>query len=276
MKLAKLIDELEKEFPPNSAWSGDSIGLQVDSGQSDINKIYITLELDNNSIKEAIAKEAQLIVTFHPLIFNPLDRIENGERVSDILRKLIKNDISLYCIHTNLDSHPEGTNKYLCDKLDLIKCEYLEPLENIDNRGMGLIVKPDEPLTIEQLSDRISTICNSPLRVSNISNKKVERIALLAGSGANYIKTAIKKECDAIITADVKYHDFHAANGKIAIFDPGHYEMEQFVIESLHDNMKRILNEVEIEFFKCTTLTNPVRYYPEGNYIEEQQQNLKK
>ncbi len=275
MKLAKLIDKLEKEFPSDSAWSGDSIGLQVNSGQSDIDRIYITMELDNNSIEEAIAKEAQLIVTFHPLIFNPLDKIENGERVSDILRKLIKNDISLYCIHTNLDSHPEGTNKYLCDKLDLIKCEYLDPLEGVDNRGMGLVVKPAEPLTTEQLADIISTTCSSPLRVSNIPNKKIERIAILAGSGANYIQTAIEKKCDAIITADVKYHDFHAANGKIVIFDPGHYEMEQFVIESLYDNLKRTLNEVEIEFFKCTTLTNPVRYYPEGNYTEEQQQNLK-
>jgi len=274
MKLAKLIEKLEFEFPSDSAWSGDSVGLQIDTNRADIEKIYITLELNGESVQEAISNEVDLIITFHPLIFSPLKKIENGERVSYILRELVTNNIGLFCIHTNLDSHPNGTNKFLSDKLGLEIIEYLNVIDLYEDRGMGVVTKSNDKLTTEQLAMKISNTCKSPIRATDLSNKEIERVAIVSGSGSSYIEKAIEKKCDAIITADVKYHDFHRANGKIEIFDPGHYEMEQFVIESLYENIYTLFGH-ELDLVKCTTLTNPVKYFPEKNYIKQQQENLK-
>ena len=153
MKLAKLIEKLEFEFPSDSAWSGDSVGLQIDTNRADIEKIYITLELNGESVQEAISNEVDLIITFHPLIFSPLKKIENGERVSDILRELVTNNIGLFCIHTNLDSHPNGTNKFLSDKLGLEIIEYLNVIDLYEDRGMGVVTKSNDKLTTEQLAE---------------------------------------------------------------------------------------------------------------------------
>lgn len=274
MKLAKLIEKLEIEFPSDSAWSGDSVGLQIDTQRSDIKKVYVTLELDQNTVNEAIENKVDLIITFHPLIFNPLKRIEIGERVSDVLIKLVSHNIGLYCIHTNLDAHPNGTNKFLANKLNLEVSDYLDTIDLYEDRGMGIITESGNSITTNELAEMLVKACKSPIRATDISNKEINRIAIVAGSGSGYIDNAISKKCDAIITADVKYHDFHRANGKIEVFDPGHYEMEQFVIESLYENISNITSN-EIEIVRCTKLTNPIKYFPEGNYLEEQKKNLK-
>ena len=274
MKLAKLIEKLELEFPSDSAWSGDSVGLQIDTKRVDIKNVYITLELNSQSVKEAIENDIDLIITFHPLIFSPIEKIEIGDRVSDLLIDLVTKNIGLYCIHTNLDVHPNGTNKYLADKLDLEFDGYLDHIELYEDRGMGVVAKSKNSITTRQLAEKLVETCNSPIRATDISNKEINRIAIVAGSGSGYIKNAISENCDAIITSDVKYHDFHKANGKIEIFDPGHYEMEQFVIESLYENIK-LITENEVRLIKCTKLTNPIKYFPEGNYLEKQKKNLK-
>lgn len=274
MELSKLIKILELEFPPESAWSEDSIGLQIKSSRSQIRNVYLTLELNEYSINEAIAKNADLIITFHPLIFRPLSSIDTEQRVGNLTVKLIQNNINLYSIHTNFDSHPRGTNYELCSQLGFEFSEFLVPDERVPDRGMGAIINLSDNISLANLIQKVAEICNSPIKYNLSSSSDIDKLAILGGSGSQYIETAIEKGCQVIITADVKYHDFHSAFGRIVIIDPGHYEMEQFVPKAMFNILKHKLGD-DINLIQSTKLTNPVNYYPDNNYVQKQTNYLK-
>lgn len=273
MELSKLINILELEFPPETAWRDDSIGLQIKSSKSEIRNVYLTLELNNKSIDEAVAHSSDLIITFHPLIFSPLSSINIDDRVGKLVTQIISNDINLYSIHTNFDSHSRGTSYELCRMLGFTKSEYLVQDINYEDKGMGAIIDLDEPINFKQLLDKVSTVCCSPLKYNKPTSDNVSRIAILGGSGSSYVESAINKECDVIITADIKYHDFHSAANKIAIIDPGHYEMEQFVSNAMYNILNEKLKN-ELCLTRGSIVTNPVHYYPKNNYSEMQKNYL--
>ncbi len=273
MELSKLVNIFELEFPPKTAWSDDSIGLQISSSKSWIKNVYLTLELNEDSINEALSCSSDLIVTFHPLIFKPLSSITTDNRVGNLVAKLIKNDIALYAIHTNFDSHPLGTSYELCKQLGLNKSDMLVPDMNIDNYGMGIIVDLNDSMKVDDLISRITQVCHSPIRFNKSSKEDIKRIAIVGGSGSSYIYDAYYKKCDAFITADLKYHDFHSMDGKMILIDPGHYEMEQFVPNAMKNILKDKLGE-DINLTTGSVLTNPVNYHPQSNYKELQKKYL--
>ena len=90
-------------------------------------------------------------------------------------------------------------------------------------------------------------------------NKKIEKVAVLGGSGSFGINNAIEKKIDCYITSDLKYHDFFKSNNKILLVDIGHYESEKYT----KDLILNYLNK-KIPKFACViaeTRTNPVNYY---------------
>lgn len=273
MELSKFVKILELEFPPETAWSEDKIGLQIRTNKSQINNVFLTLELDEATVSEAISLHSDIIITFHPLIFHPLDDINYESRIGNLVSQLIKNDINLYAIHTNFDSHPYGTSYELCNRLGFDVSSYLEENTLFGDRGMGIITDLQKSIRVEELLDKVMEVCNSPIKYNISSSPDVRKLAILAGSGSGYIATAIKNGCDAIITADVKYHNFHSTNGKITVIDPGHYEMEQFVPKAMQSILKRILgNKINISL--SSVLTNPVRYFPDNSYTQRQKNYL--
>lgn len=273
MELSKLVDIFELEFPPNTAWSDDSIGLQINNSKSRIKNVYLTLELNEDSISEALSCSSDLIITFHPLIFSPLSSINTDNRVGNLVSKLIKHDIGLYAIHTNFDSHPLGTSYELCKKLGFEKKEFLVPDAGSVGYGMGIIAELENSITLSELLKKISDICNSPIRYNTGLTEEIYKIGILGGSGSSYIQEANNKNCDVFITADIKYHDFHSVKGKMAIIDPGHYEMEQFVPVAMKNILKEKLGK-EVNLITGSILTNPVNYYPEFNYNKMQKNYL--
>lgn len=273
MELSKLVNIFELEFPPITAWSDDSIGLQISNSKPRIKNVYLTLELNEDSISESLSYSSDLIITFHPLIFRPLSSITADNRVGNLVTKLIKNDIALYAIHTNFDSHPNGTSYELCHQLGFEMSDFLVRDANIDGYGMGVVVELNESITMNRLLEKISKVTNSPIRYNKSANDNISKIAIIGGSGSSYIQEAYNQGCDAFITADIKYHDFHSVDGKMAIIDPGHYEMEQFVPVAIKNILKEKLGE-GINLIAGSVLTNPVNYYPELNYINSQKNYL--
>lgn len=274
MTFESFLNILEKALPAATAMRGDRIGLQVRGEKNQASRFLVSLELNDEVIEEAVKLQADCIVSFHPLIYFPIKEISPDELQGRHVSKLIKKDISFVSVHTLFDAFAEGTSKILCDKLDLRKIDFLERDENYDDRGMGVLAEPRRRLTPEKLLEKISRICMSPLRYCKGKEKKyIEKIAILGGSGSGFIEKAIRTGAEAFITADIGYHLFRAAEGKIALIDPGHYEMEQFVPAALAELLNEILPEREIDFIKTSIIrTNPIRFFPETDF-ERQQKN---
>ncbi len=267
MKINLLLDIIEKFLPAATAMEGDRIGLQINTGKSEIQKVLIAMELNEAVVNEAEKLKADCIITFHPLIFHPLTGIYDNDRVGRLTSLLIKNDITLISIHTNFDAYRNGTSRIFCDKLGLNYTSFLVPDSNIEGYGMGAICYADTPLTLEMLLEKVSSVCKSPLRYCRGKNdSEIKTIAIVGGSGSSYIDDAIKAKADAFITADVSYHNFHRVEGKMALIDPGHYEMEQFVAKGIHDFLSSKI-ETNVQLFLSEINTNPVNYYPVNDFF---------
>ena len=220
----------------------DNVGLLLGNNNNEVNKVLVCLDVTTDVVEEAIANNVNLIVSHHPLIFKPLK--------SD----LIKNDISVISFHTNLDSATLGLNDYLAK---LLKLEDIQVLfeHNLDNTaGLGRVGKLSSPL---KYSDFI-TYLKDKFSLENVAavigdKKEISTIALLGGSGADFIYTL--PEVDVYLTGDVGYHvALDAIEMKKNIIDIGHYT-ESLVKDLLLD----YISELNIEVIKSTVEKSPFR-----------------
>ncbi len=276
MEFDTLLYLLEKEFPSSSALDGDRIGLQI-KGNDDknINTILCAYELTNDVIEEASLKNAELIVLFHPLIYYPLTNVNAFDRVTYLVRELIKREISLYIIHTNFDTHPLGTNNIIADKLGLKNIKYLKDLSNtIENRGMGIFGEFEKVIFFDVLLEKLHSIFSSPIRYCKGKTEYFKNCAFVGGSGYSFINEAIKMGTNCFITADLTYHNFHQHKDNICLIELGHYEMEQFNHLVMSDLISKITKSFNVKVIKSKIVTNPVSYFPENNYKENQKDNI--
>jgi dinuclear metal center YbgI/SA1388 family protein len=119
LHLNNIIKNLEQLAPVNLKEEWDNVGLQINSHNNEITSILIALDITLEVVDEAIKKQCNLIISHHPLVFKPLHNINIDTPKGKIIQALFKNDISIYCMHTNLDNSSEGINQYLCKILNL-------------------------------------------------------------------------------------------------------------------------------------------------------------
>lgn len=123
----EIIQVFESFSPKNLAMEGDKIGLQIGNLSRKVHNVMIALDVLDEVVEEAIAKDVQLIIAHHPLIFRPLQRITSEDPSGRLIEKLIKHDIAVYAAHTNLDVAKGGVNDLLADALGLQETEVLFP-----------------------------------------------------------------------------------------------------------------------------------------------------
>ena len=134
------------------------------------------------------------------------------------------------------------------------------PLENEYKKvGSGLVGELEEPqdeLTfLKNLKPLLKTNC---VRYTAVTGKKIKKVAVCGGSGSFLIKNAISAGADVFVTADLKYHQFFDAEGKILLADVGHFESEQFTGEIFYDLLIEKFPTFAVRLSK--TNTNPVNY----------------
>ncbi|PAB58909.1 Nif3-like dinuclear metal center hexameric protein [Anaeromicrobium sediminis] len=126
-KLKSLIRSIERIAPKKLAEKWDNVGLLVGDINSDINTILVALEVTSEVINEAIENRVDMIITHHPLIFDKLKTVVNDNPIGSMIHKLIRNNISVYAMHTNLDVAYGGTNDLLGDLVGLENKKVLVP-----------------------------------------------------------------------------------------------------------------------------------------------------
>ncbi|MFN8359088.1 MAG: Nif3-like dinuclear metal center hexameric protein [Candidatus Kapaibacterium sp.] len=262
MNIHQFVQLLHTALPPETAMKGDRLGLQVQSGRTEITSILVTLEVTDDVLTEAQNNGIDCIVTFHPLIFSPMTALQENDRVGRLCSGLIRSNIALIAAHTNFDAFPKGTSAILAEELGLKIERILLPDKAFPGSGMGVVARFEVPMSESALVEKVSTICGSPVRYATGKTTEISTIAIVGGSGSSFIDDAIASGADAFITADVKYHTFHRALGEVTLIDPGHYEMERFVPRGLALMLEHILpHEEKLSVRVSGTVTNPVQYF---------------
>ena len=130
MIIKDITDCIEEIAPLNYAESFDNVGLLVGSYSTKVTGVLVTLDTLEVVVDEAIEKNCNLIVSFHPIIFSGLKKLNGSNYVERVVLKAIKNDISIYAMHTALDNSFEGVNAKICEILGLQNKKVLIPQKN--------------------------------------------------------------------------------------------------------------------------------------------------
>lgn len=117
---------LEEIAPLYLAEKWDNVGLQTGDARQYVKRILVTLSVTEEVIREAGDKGVDMIISHHPLIFEPLKRIRGDTWIGRILGEIIRKGIALYVAHTNLDAGRDGLNKWLAERLGLVDVEILK------------------------------------------------------------------------------------------------------------------------------------------------------
>ena len=171
-----------------------------------------------------------------------------------------ENEIKLEMVFPNwlqpaLIKAVEETHPYEVPAVDIFSME-----NKFEQFGSGLIAETQEPISEIAFLRLIKEKFNlQTLRHTPFTNRLIQKVALCGGAGSFLIKKALSHSADIYITADVKYHEFFDADGKMLIADIGHYESEQFTIDLLFDILKQKFPTFAV--LKTTVKTNPVSYF---------------
>ena len=227
MTVQNIFDFLNKKFPTETACDFDNVGLLVGDPCVEVKKAVVALDCTPSAINTAVNKGAQLIITHHPIIFNPLKQVLAGSAVYDV----IKSGISVISMHTNLDVGIGGVNDCLSSALTLNNVTKVAAEDGyLLNKG-----ELTSPLYPDDLAVYIKAKLGGAVKYFG-ADKEIKRVLLCSGSGGSYIGEVLKHNCDALITADVKHNQFlDAEHLGVSLFDAGHFDTEDIVIEPLKE-----------------------------------------
>lgn len=127
MIIQDVITHLEEFAPTYYAEDFDNVGLLVGNNKDEIKGILICHDTLEEVVEEAIQKDCNLIVSFHPIVFNGLKKLNGNSYVERVVIKAIQHKIAIYAIHTALDNALEGVNNAMCKQLGLINTKILLP-----------------------------------------------------------------------------------------------------------------------------------------------------
>ena len=176
---------------------------------------------------------------------NSLNHVEESQ-----LRLIIPKHAKNKVLKALSDTHPYETVAY-----ELIAIENQHP-----NVGLGSIGQLEKPLALNDFLKHVKQALNvAYIRHSETHLKEIKTVAVLGGSGSFCIDAAKAQGADALVTADLKYHDFFSGENKLLLIDAGHYETEQFTKRIIHEYLtKKIPN---FAFTLSEVNTNPVKYF---------------
>ena len=242
MKMSEITELFNGFAPEYLAESWDNPGLLVGDENAEIKKILVALDATEEVVDEAVKTGADLIVTHHPMIFGSIKKINTSDSMGRRIIKLIRNNICVFAMHTNLDIAFGGVNDELTKILGLKNTAVLfeSCTQNDKPNGLGRYGDIEET-TLEKFAKKVKEkLSLDGIRIVGENNRKIKRVGLCTGSGMEFMTDAVNLNCDVYITSDIKYHESQKAlEDGITLIDATHYGSENIIVPVI----KKFLNE---------------------------------
>ena len=225
--------------------SWDNSGSQVEFNEN-TDSVVLAMDVTDKVIDKALEMDAKLIISHHPMFFSGSKNIIEGTYLGDNIIKIIKNNISVFSYHTSMDVADDGVNDTLFEKLDLKNKSILTYEEE---KPMGLIGEFERELTLTDLDKFL----REKLQVAKIKyygreDRNIKKVAILGGSGSDFISQAKEAGVDAYITSDIKYHDGQRAyEDDLILVDVGHFYSERIILPKIKKKLQE--NFKDLDFY---------------------------
>lgn len=258
--ISQIIDAIENLAPLSLQDDFDNAGLQVGMSDEPLTGILVCLDITEDVIDEAITLGCNLILSHHPLIFRPLKQISDSTYQQRCAVKALRNGITLYSAHTNLDNAENGVNYKMASMIGLSGLQWLEerPVTAGRKCGSGVIGTLPDAEDPEKFLSRLKNLFKVDcLMHSNLPAGGIKSVALCGGAGAFLIDEARAKGADCFITGEISYHHFFDAEGLLLV-SLGHFQSEQYTQDLLRDFLSSQFPDIRIEL--TAKNTNPINY----------------
>ena len=251
MDIFKFIDSFA---PFGSAMGFDNPGLLVGDGQEEVKKALLSLDITPEVVREAVSIGADLIISHHPVIFQPLKAVRPGTAVF----LLVQNGIAAICAHTNLDMASGGVNDCLAQRLNL---KNIRTLKEYENSGLPEALQGE--MEREYAPREFAEFVKNALGCGGVryadGGRPVKRVGLCGGGGADLLYDAAEAGCQAFVTGESKHNILiDAENLGVTFVDAEHFYTENVVIRPLGEKLKARFPDVA--FTVSERMRAPAKY----------------
>ncbi|MFR3064667.1 Nif3-like dinuclear metal center hexameric protein [Peptoniphilus sp.] len=234
------------------SWAKDEYQLSWDNSGSQVefkentDSVVLAMDVTDKVIDKALEMDAKLIISHHPMFFSGSKNIIEGTYLGDNIIKLIKNNISVFSYHTSMDVADDGVNDTLFEKL-VLKNKSILIYE--EKKPMGLIGEFERELTLTDLDKLLKEklqVCK--IKFYGREDRNIKKVAILGGSGSDFISQAKEVGVDAYITSDIKYHDGQRAyEDDLILVDVGHFYSERIILPKIKKKLQE--NFMDLDFY---------------------------
>lgn len=229
----------------------DNAGLLVGQREREVKKVLVSLDITLEVAEEARRLGAELIVSHHPVIFQPVKSVTDETLTGQVLLALTENKIAAICAHTNLDAAHGGVNDCLARALELTEIGQLHQA-GVDEKGRPYGI--GRVGTVHQLGlsageyaafikEKLGSVC---VRFVD-GGKPVQRVAVGGGACGSMMDDAVAAGCDTFVTADLKYNQFLDAKALgLNLLDAGHFSTENVVCAPLAARLAKAFPAVDV------------------------------
>lgn len=259
IKVKDIAKAIEDFAPKELQESYDNTGLQIGDPEMTVSAVLLCLDVTEDILAEARRRRCNMIVSHHPLLFSGLKQITGITPTQRIVAEALCSGIAIYASHTNLDSAFQGVSYELAHMLNLTDVRPLQPSAESADTGLGVIGSISPTPKLEFLRKVKETLNVGHLKYAEQApHLVIRKVAICGGAGASLIREARAAGADALLTGDLKYHDFTSNGYDLLLADIGHYESELCT--------KRIFSRIIRQAYPdCVTYfaeseSNPVAY----------------
>lgn len=253
MLTVQKVYDIINEFAPFDTQEGfDNAGLLLGDPGAEVRGIHVALDVTQRVLDEAEAAHANLIVTHHPLMFSPIQRLVETDCETRLMCRMIRSRTALIAAHTNLDSAPGGTSDALA------RCC---GLTSITGEGYLRVGELPRTMTGTELAAHVSTALNTVVRPMGAADQPLRRAAAIAGAGGDLWAEAHALGAEALITGEIKHHHALAlADAGMLGLEAGHFATELPGIFALADALQNALNG--LQYSVCVSKSQAEAYAP--------------
>ncbi len=266
--LAELLLAVEELWPESLAENWDEVGLVAGRPETPVSKVMLAVDPTLETIEEAIAWGAQLLVTHHPLLLKGVNSVAATTAKGLAVHRLIESGTALLTVHTNGDSAVGGVSDVLADAFGLDNVVPLTPAaQGLPEEGIGRVGELPELMTLGAFAARVFEVLPAVaggVRVSGERDALIRRVAVCGGAGDSLFDAVRASQADVYVTADLRHHPASEAresaiNGRPYLIDVSHFASEWLWLPAAAEALGNVLADqgYDVEIRVASTNSDP-------------------
>ncbi len=260
ISVEKIVQWMSELAPLHLSEAWDNTGLLLGDPSRAVERVMTCLTLSEDCVGEAVDREADLVVSHHPLPFHPLAKITTTEETGRRVWELASHAISVYSPHTAWDSAEHGINAQLAAAVGAVDSRPLipRPEPELAMVGTGRLASLAPAISFQELVRLLKSRIPAARLRGVTTDRPIASVALACGSGGSLVEHAVQAGADVLVTGEATYHAcLEAKASGMGVLMLGHFASERFAMERLASRLQAAFPTTVVWAAQCES--DPVR-----------------